>query len=38
MPGSGKLCLRDGRTGEYFDNPVTVGIHVYAEAAPSRRR
>ena len=23
--GSGKLWLRDGRTGEYFDNPVTVG-------------
>ena len=22
---SGKLYLRDGRTGEYFDNPVTVG-------------
>ena len=24
-PESGKLWLRDGRTGEYFDNPVTVG-------------
>jgi len=24
-PESGKLMLRDGRTGEYFDNPVTVG-------------
>lgn len=24
-PESGKLCLRDGRTGEEFDNPVTVG-------------
>jgi DNA-directed RNA polymerase subunit beta len=24
-PGSGKLMLRDGRTGEPFDNPVTVG-------------
>ena len=23
--GSGKLRLRDGRTGDYFDNPVTVG-------------
>ncbi|MGI6204840.1 MAG: DNA-directed RNA polymerase subunit beta [Anaerovoracaceae bacterium] len=22
---SGKLRLRDGRTGEYFDNPITVG-------------
>ena len=25
MIGSGKLRLRDGRTGDYFDNPVTVG-------------
>ena len=24
-PSSGKLRLRDGRTGEYFDGPVTVG-------------
>lgn len=24
-PKTGKLPLRDGRTGEYFDNPVTVG-------------
>jgi DNA-directed RNA polymerase subunit beta len=24
-PESGKLALRDGRTGEFFDNPVTVG-------------
>lgn len=24
-PGSGKIRLRDGRTGEAFDNPVTVG-------------
>ena len=24
-PKSGKIMLRDGRTGEYFDNPVTVG-------------
>ena len=24
-PRSGKLLLRDGRTGDYFDNPVTVG-------------
>ncbi len=22
----GKIFLRDGRTGEYFDNPITVGI------------
>ncbi len=26
LPGDGKLWLRDGRTGEYFDNPVTVGV------------
>ena len=25
LPETGKLRLRDGRTGEYFDNPVTVG-------------
>ena len=25
MPESGKLRLRDGRTGEYFERPVTVG-------------
>ncbi len=25
FPESGKVGLRDGRTGEYFDNPVTVG-------------
>ncbi|MGI6730556.1 MAG: DNA-directed RNA polymerase subunit beta [Anaerovoracaceae bacterium] len=25
LPKSGKLRLRDGRTGEAFDNPVTVG-------------
>lgn len=25
FPSSGKLVLRDGRTGEEFDNPVTVG-------------
>jgi DNA-directed RNA polymerase subunit beta len=29
LPNSGKLPLRDGRTGEYFDNPVTVGYIVY---------
>ena len=26
IPPTGKLWMRDGRTGEYFDNPVTVGI------------
>jgi len=25
MDPSGKMMLRDGRTGEYFENPVTVG-------------
>ncbi len=25
----GKFLLRDGRTGEYFDNPVTVGYMYY---------
>ncbi len=25
-PETGKLRLRDGRTGEWFDNPVTVGV------------
>ena len=25
LPETGKLQLRDGRTGEFFDNPVTVG-------------
>ncbi len=25
-PETGKLWLRDGRTGELFDNPVTVGV------------
>ncbi len=25
----GKVMLRDGRTGEYFDNPVTVGFMHY---------
>ena len=25
----GKVCLRDGRTGEYFDSPVTIGHMHY---------
>ena len=25
LPESGKLMLRDGRTGDYFDKPITVG-------------
>ncbi len=28
LPSSGKVHLRDGRTGEVFDNPVTVG-YIY---------
>ncbi|MGE5559367.1 MAG: DNA-directed RNA polymerase subunit beta [Bacillota bacterium] len=28
LPASGKTPLRDGRTGVYFDNPITVG-YVY---------
>jgi DNA-directed RNA polymerase subunit beta len=28
IPPSGKVRLRDGRTGEYFDQPVTVG-YIY---------
>ncbi len=26
LPTDGKIWLRDGRTGEYSDNPVTVGV------------
>lgn len=26
IPPTGKLRMRDGRTGEYFDNPITVGV------------
>ncbi len=29
MNEDGKFWLRDGRTGEYFDNPVTVGFMYY---------
>ncbi|MFR3238011.1 MAG: DNA-directed RNA polymerase subunit beta [Acutalibacter sp.] len=29
LPEDGKFRLRDGRTGEYFDNPVTVGYMYY---------
>ena len=28
LPGNGKIILRDGRSGEPFDNPITVG-YVY---------
>ena len=29
LPEDGKFRLRDGRTGEFFDNPVTVGYMYY---------
>ena len=29
MSEDGKIRLKDGRTGEFFDNPVTVGIMYY---------
>ncbi len=29
MSENGKFMLRDGRSGEYFDNPVTVGYMYY---------
>ena len=29
LPEDGKFWLRDGRTGEYFDNPGTVGYMYY---------
>ena len=29
MSEDGKFVLKDGRTGEYFDNPVTVGYMYY---------
>lgn len=33
IPRDGKIMLRDGRTGEYFDNPVTVGYMHYLKLA-----
>ncbi|MDF1616007.1 DNA-directed RNA polymerase subunit beta [Petrocella sp. FN5] len=29
ITSDGKIALRDGRTGEYFDNPVTIGYMHY---------
>ncbi|MCR5636654.1 MAG: DNA-directed RNA polymerase subunit beta [Clostridiales bacterium] len=29
VSNNGKIWLKDGRTGEYFDNPVTVGYMYY---------
>ena len=31
MSEDGKIRLKDGRTGEYFDNPVTVGYMYYVK-------
>lgn len=33
IPRDGKIGLRDGRTGEYFDNAVTVGYMHYLKLA-----
>ncbi|NLK21385.1 MAG: DNA-directed RNA polymerase subunit beta [Epulopiscium sp.] len=33
IPRNGKIALRDGRTGEYFDNKVTVGYMHYLKLA-----
>ncbi len=38
-PRSGKVTLYDGRTGDPFDNKVTVGwYNVYVKTSPSSRR
>ena len=34
LPAVGAFKFRDGRTGEYFDQPVTVGIYLYDEIEP----
>ena len=36
-PESGKIRLRDGRTGEEFDNPVTVGYMYMLKTSPFSR-
>ena len=33
LPNTGKRVLRDGRTGEKFDNPITVGYMYYLKLA-----
>jgi len=38
LPTSGQTTLHDGRTGEQFDRPVTVGLHVHVEVEPPGRR
>ena len=37
LPGSGQTYLWDGRTGEKFDRPVTVGIIYMLKASPFSR-
>ena len=32
LPESGQSVVYDGRTGEPFKSPVTVGLYVYVEA------
>ena len=34
----GKVTLYNGRTGEKYDNPITVGLRVHPEARPPRGR
>ena len=29
-----KIALYDGRTGETFDNPITVGVYVHVKTSP----
>jgi len=36
LPGSGQTTLYDGRTGDAFDRPVTLG-YMYAQAQPPGR-
>ena len=38
IQGNGKTTLYNGRTGEPYDNPITVGLHVHPEAGPPRGR
>jgi DNA-directed RNA polymerase subunit beta len=33
-PRTARRSLYDGRTGEPFDKPVTVGLHLHAQAGP----
>ena len=38
LPGSGKTVLHDGMTGEPFEQQVTVGLHLHAQALASGGR